>query len=727
MYTKLINTSRPHNSEDIRQELCRMFCEYQSLKKHAFRRIISQELSDRSFSKELYETPTTVEEPFQANKRKQAMNRHPTVQSEEQDENDSTMNKSLRSMYRPNPPENDVDKQKVKRQRTAGKKAQPLNTMEKARGEKSNSTQDSPFEPEPRPEERLTDLGGVDKVLEEIQQLVIYPLTHPEIFVHLGVQSPTGVLFHGPPGSGKTKLAHAIAGSVGVPFFKVAATEIVSGMSGESEAKIRQLFQAALRAAPSLLFFDEIDAITPRRDNAGREMERRIVAQLLTCMDDLKNTSVVVIGATNRPDSLEPALRRAGRFDREIAMGIPDEASRCAILRKMTEKMRLGEDLDLPLLAQMTPGYVGADLCALTTEAALCAVVHAFAELKVDNLSCDVADVEPFSTEEMAGLAVTMSDFRASLSKVQPSAKREGFATIPNVKWDDIGALSEIRTEIENAVCEPIRKASLFKKLGLTVPVGVLLYGPPGCGKTLLAKATANASAANFISVKGPELLNKYVGESERAVRLVFQRASNSAPCVVFFDELDALVPRRSTEGSTSSERVVNQMLTEMDGMNDRMQVFVIAATNRPDIIDPAMLRPGRLDRLLFVPLPSRAGRFEILRAHSGHLPLATDVDLHAIALDTEGFSGADLAALMREAALLAIRAADNAAETGLSTGDGCNAAVGESDLQVTMKLVTQARERTSPSVSKDEAQEYEILAKTLGHCNRRPEKCDLP
>jgi len=402
-----------------------------------------------------------------------------------------------------------------------------------------------------------------------------------------------------------------------------------------------------------------VDAITPKRDSAGREMERRIVAQLLTCMDDLKESNVIVMGATNRPDALDPALRRAGRFDREIAMGIPDEKARAHILAKMTSAMRLAGDLDTKLLARLTPGFVGADLAALTQEAALCAVVRAFKDLGADGRVDSEGKPEPYTPQEMENLAVEMIDFRVALEKVQPSARREGFTTIPDVNWKDVGALSEVRTDLDAAICEPIRKSELFKQLGLTVPCGVLLFGPPGCGKTLLAKAVANASGANFIAVKGPELLNKYVGESERAVRLVFQRATTSSPCVIFFDELDALVPRRSSEGSTSTERVVNQMLTEMDGVTQRSQVYVIAATNRPDIVDPAMLRPGRLDRLLFVPLPSEAGRLEILRAHAQRLPLADDVDLPHIAKVCAGFSGADLAALVREAAMQAIRAAD--------------------------------------------------------------------
>merc|ERR1740121_2304604 len=472
------------------------------------------------------------------------------------------------------------------------------------------------------------------------------------------------------------------------------------------------------------------------RDSAGREMERRIVAQMLTCMDDLRNTNVMVLGATNRPDALDPALRRAGRFDREISMGIPDEPARARILEKMIAGMRVADDLDLAFLAKKTPGYVGADLSALTKEAALSAVSRAFADLDRreakeggqgeggEEVDGDEGGGEkreegppvPYTPEELAGLSVQMSDFELALTKVQPSSRREGFTTIPDVAWEDIGALQEVRADLDAAVCEPIRKASLFKQLGLTVPVGVLLFGPPGCGKTLLAKATANASGANFIAVKGPELLNKYVGESERAVRVVFARAKASSPCVIFFDELDALVPRRSAEGSTSAERVVNQMLTEMDGVQERSQVYVIAASNRPDIVDPAMLRPGRLDRLLYVPLPSIAGRLEILQAHFRKLPLADDVNLNLLAQGTANFSGADLASIAREAAMLAIRHADIPEKPKEGEVDEA------SKIKITTKLLANARDRTSPSVNPEECLEYETMARRLCGWRRREE-----
>jgi ribosome biogenesis ATPase len=455
-------------------------------------------------------------------------------------------------------------------------------------------------------------------------------------------------------------------------------------MSGESEKKIREVFDEAKQVAPCILFIDEIDAITPKRETAQREMERRIVAQLLTCMDDLSlektnNKPVLLIGATNRPDSLDPALRRAGRFDREIGMTVPDEEARMNILRKMCQKLRLSGDFDFRSLAKLTPGYVGADLNALTAEAGVHAVQRIFTSMNVKSCEMDIdmeetrsilskgaisqflhSNTEPLSQQELEHLFINQEDFMAALKKVQPSSKREGFATVPDVSWEDIGALSGIRDELRMAVVEPVKHPEFFQRVGILAPVGVLLYGPPGCGKTLLAKAVANESHCNFISVKGPELLNKYVGESERAIRQVFARAQASAPCIIFFDELDALCPARSNDSDAqSSSRLVNTLLTEMDGMQGRKNVYVIAATNRPDMIDPAMLRPGRLDKALYVDLPTVDERLDILKTVSRKSPLDSSLDLAQIAADPrcDGFSGADLASLVREAAVAALRA----------------------------------------------------------------------
>ncbi|NXA14558.1 NVL protein, partial [Sapayoa aenigma] len=462
------------------------------------------------------------------------------------------------------------------------------------------------------PSVTFEDVGGNDETLKEICKMLIH-VRHPEVYNHLGVVPPRGFLLHGPPGCGKTLLAQAIAGELELPMLKVAATEIVSGVSGESEQKLRELFEQAVSSAPCILFIDEIDAITPKREVASKDMERRIVAQFLTCMDDLNNvaatTQVLVIGATNRPDSLDPALRRAGRFDREICLGIPDERAREKILQTLCRKLKLPESFEFGHLARLTPGYVGADLMALCREAAVCTVNRVLIKSEEQTrrrvrtggntaeesmgIGTDILDElrrlldllkkqDPLPEEQLQKLCVEMNDFIVALPSVQPSAKREGFVTIPDVTWADIGALEDVREELTMAILAPVRNPEHFKALGLTTPAGVLLAGPPGCGKTLLAKAVANESGLNFISVKGPELLNMYVGESERAVRQVFQRARNSAPCVIFFDEVDALCPRRSDRESGASVRVVNQLLTEMDGLENRQQVFIMAATNRP-------------------------------------------------------------------------------------------------------------------------------------------------
>ncbi|XP_069340606.1 nuclear valosin-containing protein-like isoform X1 [Eulemur rufifrons] len=592
---------------------------------------------------------------------------------------------------------------------------------------------------------KFEDVGGNDTTLKEVCKLLVH-MRHPEVYHHLGVVPPRGVLLHGPPGCGKTLLAHAIAGELDLPILKVAAPEIVSGVSGESEQKLRELFEQAVSNAPCIIFIDEIDAITPKREVASKDMERRIVAQLLTCMDDLNNVAatarVLVIGATNRPDSLDPALRRAGRFDREICLGIPDEASRERILQTLCRKLRLPEAFNFCHLAHLTPGFVGADLMALCREAAMCAVNRVLMkprekqdEPETEALAPEGAqeealrteptsktqdelrsllgllrDQDPLSEEQMQGLCIELNDFIVALSSVQPSAKREGFVTVPNVTWADIGALEDIREELTMAILAPVRNPDQFKALGLVTPAGVLLTGPPGCGKTLLAKAVANESGLNFISVKGPELLNMYVGESERAVRQVFQRAKNSAPCVIFFDEVDALCPRRSDRETGASVRVVNQLLTEMDGLETRQQVFIMAATNRPDIIDPAILRPGRLDKTLFVGLPPAADRLAILKTitkNGTRPPLDADVNLEAIAGDLrcDCYTGADLSALVREASLCALRQEMASQKSGNENGK----------LKISHKHFEEAFKKVKPSVSKKDQVMYELLKRSLG------------
>ncbi|KAL1919778.1 uncharacterized protein VTP21DRAFT_1709 [Calcarisporiella thermophila] len=602
---------------------------------------------------------------------------------------------------------------------------------------------------------RFSHLAGIESCLKQIMESIVQPFVFAPLYGHLGLHPPRGVLLHGPPGTGKTMLAQAIAGELDVPYFNISAPSIVSGMSGESEKKIREIFDAAKNCAPCLIFIDEIDAITPKRESAQREMERRIVAQLLTCIDDLSlektnNKPVMIIGATNRPDSLDPALRRAGRFDREISVGIPDETSREKILRLLTAKLRLSEDIDFTALAKLTAGYVGADLNSLARTAGDLAISRIFHDFISEALRKEAATVnsesQPSDTtmqideattsaaltstasaeivtafirenpqfltfERLSMLMITREDFDVALKQVQPSSKREGFATVPDVTWSDVGALNKVRRALETSIVYPIRYPELYEKVGITDASGVLLWGPPGCGKTLLAKAVANQSRANFISVKGPELLNKYVGESERAVRQVFNRARDSAPCVIFFDELDALCARRDDSQSEASARVVNTLLTELDGMENRKKVYVVAATNRPDIIDPAMTRPGRLDKLLYVELPTIADRIEILRALTRKKPLDNSCSLEAIANDPrcEGFSGADLAALVREAALAAIKG------PLYSSPEGVNPETLLGDLYITPEHFDAALSVLKPSVSAEEKRKYDALSKKYG------------
>lgn len=529
----------------------------------------------------------------------------------------------------------------------------------------------------------LADLGGVEHVIQEMQDLIVLPLLRPEIYATSKIQPPRGVLLHGPPGCGKTLLANAFAAELGIPYIALSAPSIVSGMSGESEKALREHFEEAKKIAPCLVFIDEIDAITPKRESAQREMEKRIVAQLLTCMGDdlsLEKTggkAVIVLAATNRPDSLDPALRRGGRFDKEINLGVPNEVGREKILRALTRQMVLSDNLDFPQLAKDTPGFVGADLNDLVSTAGSAAIKRFLETLKTDSNEMVIDGNDASASEQVLALrrlikqakqspvtgapsiSITKEDFLKALPKIQPSSKREGFATIPDTTWADIGALRPVREELLTAIVEPIRSPEKYERVGIIAPTGVLLWGPPGCGKTLLAKAVANESKANFISVKGPELLNKYVGESERAVRNVFNRARSSIPCVIFFDELDALVPKRDDALSESSARVVNTLLTELDGLSNRQGIYVIAATNRPDMIDPAMLRPGRLETLLFVDLPEENERVEILETLVRSLSIEYTDAIAKVARECEGFSGADLQSLLRRAGYAAIKRND--------------------------------------------------------------------
>lgn len=500
------------------------------------------------------------------------------------------------------------------------------------------------------PKVSYDDIGGLGDAVRKIREMVELPLRHPELFKRLGVEAPKGVLLHGPPGTGKTMLAKAVAGETSSNFISIGGPEIVSKFYGESEGKLREIFKEAEENAPSIIFIDEIDSIAPKRDEVNGEEERRIVAQLLSLMDGLNSRGkVVVIGATNRPNSIDEALRRPGRFDREIEIGIPDRDGRLEILQIHTRGMPLADDVDLKWLADKTHGYAGADLSALTKEAAMAALRRVIPDMDLE--------AEEIPREVLNNILVTRDDFKNALKDMQPSTMREVLIEKPNVKWEDIGALENAKQELKEAVEWPLKFGKVFDHMNARPPKGILLYGPPGTGKTMLAKAVATESEANFIAVKGPEFLNKWVGESEKAVRETFRKARQASPCVIFMDEIDSIAPERGTGGDSNvTERVISQMLTEMDGLESLNDVVMIAATNRPDIMDPALLRPGRFDKSIFIGPPDKESRRSILGIHTRNRPLEDDVDLDAIAEKTEGCTGADLSAICNEAVMNAVR-----------------------------------------------------------------------
>ncbi|MFC6733323.1 CDC48 family AAA ATPase [Haladaptatus sp. GCM10025893] len=499
------------------------------------------------------------------------------------------------------------------------------------------------------------DIGGLQQEIQRVREMVELPMKHPQIFKKLGIEPPQGVLLHGPPGTGKTLLAKAVANETSASFFSIAGPEIISKYYGESEQQLREIFEDAAEESPSIIFIDELDSIAPKREDVTGEVERRVVAQLLTMMDGLEaRGNVIVIAATNRVDSVDPALRRPGRFDREIEIGVPDEEGRKEILQVHTRGMPLADDVSLDGLAEETHGFVGADIESLTKEAAMKALRRYLPEIDLDE-----EDIPPSLIDRMI---IKWSDFRGALTEVDPSAMREVLVELPKITWDDVGGLAEAKQNVKESVEWPMNSPEKFTRMGIDPPAGVLLYGPPGTGKTLIAKAVANETNANFISVRGPQLLSKWVGESEKAIRQTFRKARQVAPTVIFFDELDSLAPSRGRDvGSNVSERVVNQLLTELDGLEDRGNVMVIAATNRPDMIDPALIRSGRFDRLVLIGEPSEEGREEILEIHTKNMPLAADVSLKEIAEITEGYVGSDLESIAREAAIQALREDDDA------------------------------------------------------------------
>ncbi len=540
------------------------------------------------------------------------------------------------------------------------------------------------------------DIGGLKKELSKVREMIELPLKHPELFERLGIDPPKGVLLYGPPGTGKTLIAKAVANESNASFFLINGPEIMSKFYGQSEQRLREIFKKAQESAPSVIFIDEIDSIAPKREDVQGEVERRVVAQLLTLMDGLrKRGHVIVIGATNRVDALDPALRRPGRFDREIEIGMPDKEGRKEILQIHTRGMPIeggDEERDklLTEIAEMTHGFVGADLAALAREAAMNALRRYLPDIDLD---------KPVPTSILENMRVTREDFKEALKKIDPSVLREVMVEIPSVHWDDIGNLEDVKRILREAVELPLKNPEKFKKMGIRPLRGVLLYGPQGTGKTLLAKAVATESEANFISVKGPEIMSKWVGESEKAIREIFKKARQSSPCIVFLDEIDAIAPRRGLHTSSgATDRIVNQLLTSMDGLSTLEGVVVIAATNRPDIVDPALLRPGRFDRLLYIGPPDEESRFKILKVHTKKMPLE-NVDLWEIARNTENFTGADLENLCREAGMAAIR--------------------DDSD-KVRMKHFREALEIVKPSLDEETIKYYESIGLELSKTIRK-------
>ncbi|ODS35598.1 MAG: AAA family ATPase [Candidatus Altiarchaeales archaeon WOR_SM1_86-2] len=534
------------------------------------------------------------------------------------------------------------------------------------------------------PRVRYEDIGGLKEETGKVREMIELPMKHPELFEKLGIEPPKGVLLYGPPGTGKTLMAQAVASETQSHFISINGPEIMDKFYGESERKLRDIFEEAQKNAPSIVFIDEIDSIAPKREETRGEVERRVVAQLLTLMDGLEaRGNVIVIAATNRPDSIDPALRRPGRFDREIELGVPDRDGRKEILQIHTRGMPLTEDVDLEEIARSTHGFVGADLSALAREAAMSSLKRALPKIDLES--------EEIPAEVLESLTVTRNDFVEAMKSIEPSALREVLVQIPDIKWDDIGGLEKVKKELMEVVEWPMKYPGSFKRVGIRPAKGVLLHGPPGCGKTLLAKAAANESEANFILVKGPELLSKWVGESEKGVREIFKKARQTAPTIIFFDEIDALAPRRGMDeggGSRVTERVVNQILTEMDGLVSLDSVMIIGATNRKDLMDSALLRPGRFDSMISVGSPDRDARLEILKIHTKNMPLV-DVNLDEFAEKTSDYTGADIESLCRTAGMMALR--ENIEASG-----------------VTKEHFKKALSEIKPSVSKWERERYE-------------------
>ena len=547
------------------------------------------------------------------------------------------------------------------------------------------------------------DIGGIRNEIARVREMIELPLRHPELFKRLGVEAPKGVLLHGPPGTGKTLLARAVANETNANFYSIGGPEIMSKYYGESEEKLRNVFEQAEKNAPSIIFIDEIDSIAPKREEVSGEVERRIVAQLLSLMDGLKSRGkVVVIGATNRVNAIDPALRRPGRFDRELEIGVPDREGRLEILQIHTRGMPLAKDVNLEKLADISHGFVGADLQSLSKEAGMRSLRRILPNIDLSS--------ESIPSDTLRKIIVTMNDFMDVIKEMEPSAMREVFVEIPDISWDDIGGLESIKQEMQEAVEWPLKYQGIFTFADAVPPKGILLYGPPGTGKTLMAKAAANESEANFISIKGPELLSKWVGESEKGVREIFRKARQAAPCIIFFDEIDAIAPKRGGDFGDShvTERLISQLLTELDGLEILTNVVVIGATNRPDIVDAALLRPGRFDRLLYVPPPDRDSRIQIIKIHIKKKPLDDSVDIEKLADQTEGYTGADIASLSSAAVMLALR------EHVSKYKDPKEAEEHKEELKIHMTHFEDAMKKIRP-LSTQELNMYKIIAEQFG------------
>ncbi|MFP4400762.1 MAG: CDC48 family AAA ATPase [Candidatus Woesearchaeota archaeon] len=565
------------------------------------------------------------------------------------------------------------------------------------------------FNPEPMElkEQRMLevtyeDIGGLGEEVTKVREMVELPLKHPEIFERLGIEPPKGVLLHGPPGTGKTLLAKAVANETNANFILINGPEIMSKYYGQSEMNLRKKFEDAEKNSPSIIFIDEIDAIAVKREESHGEVERRVVAQLLAIMDGLKSRGkVVVIAASNIPNSLDPALRRPGRFDREIEIGVPDKIGRLNILKIHTRNMPLSEDVKLKKLADITHGFVGADLASLSKEAAMTVLRRILPEL-------DLKEDETISQEILDKLQINHSDFLEALKVVRPSAMREVLVELPNVNWQDVGGLQNVKQELVEAVDWPLRHPDAFKRLGIKPPKGILLYGPPGTGKTLLAKAVATESHANFIVIKGPEMLSKWLGESEKAVRKIFEKARQTSPCIIFFDEMDSIAPKRGGDGDNKViERVVNQLLTEIDGLQEMAHIVIIGSTNRPDILDTALLRPGRFDRIIYTDVPDKKARLEILKVCTKKMSLS-GVDLDVLADKTENYVGADIDLLCKEAGVFALRENINSQS-------------------VTMKHFETALQKVTSSVSKEIEEMYKNMYEQFRKAKSNEMKKDKP